>query len=618
MNAALSQALLTSLVLFGLQPVVSQERVVLCEHYAPENRGSWGKQKALSRDVRDFGREWGGEFHDFFQSVIVPEGWRITLYEHPDFHGIAEAYGPGIHKLERMFKQASSFRLTEAPPRPPRPDGSVPMLCEHFGPENKGDWGEQRELWSPIPEFRLQWGDPFTNYFRAIIVPEGWYVAIFDHEYFRGSSELLGPGEHRLRELFQRGSSAKAAQNVESVGHKEKVPTLCEHSAPEQGGAWGKQKTTPRTIPDFGREWGGDFNDFFEAIVVPTGWYVTIYEHPDFHGASNCYGPGEHNLGELRRLASSLRARRLHRMPRPNGPVPTLCERFGPDNGSDWGIQRPIWFTEFDVRGRWGGESNDFFTSVIVPRGWTLFVFEHEDYGGEYEKHVGPIATRLTKLAGRVTSVLAGRGNFDRPDRSHYPFDFTFVIPWFLDPPPDDLHSIGEFVDEDSFAEAGAAILMAAKKKIEDLNGGRDRRELTQAQRAFLERVNNSDRVELHLPENVLNDIRLVYEATLVREVTLLGQTIPIRFDTNSKAQTFDNMIFLETPCLPGNRPQLILLAHHSHHVLQVHQLGGFEEFARSYGRASFVNFTEHGNRGAPNHLEIGANTAQAHSSRSQ
>lgn len=133
-------------------------------------------------------RDWEGKPH-LIRSIRVPAGWRLTLYEKPNFKGAETritsniSWGAGDHWNGRVRSIRVDRAQIQPPITPPSPS-SFPVIYaqpNYQGPAEaiERDFAGNRD-WEGSP-----------HRIRSIRVPQGWYLVLYDKRNFRGKSYNL-------------------------------------------------------------------------------------------------------------------------------------------------------------------------------------------------------------------------------------------------------------------------------------------------------------------------------------------------------------------------------------------------------------------------------------------
>lgn len=250
----------------------------------------------------------------------------------------------------------------------------------------------------------------------SICIPAGWRVILYEDTDYRGdSAELTGPesisdlGRHRLRgrswgdrissirveaprynppgrPTYPSGQGRPGGYDP-GRGNQDGFPNQCDQypmlfSNDDFGG---RSIRLDNPIDDMDRI---GFNDDASSVCVPRGWTVTLYEHDHYRGDALRLD-GEQAISDLKRQrpqgqdwgdrVSSARVERI-RYDQPSEP-PRECDRspmlFGDDGyrGRSLVLQSSI----NDLHRRGFGDDA---SSVCVPRGWTVILYEDTGFRG--------------------------------------------------------------------------------------------------------------------------------------------------------------------------------------------------------------------------------------------
>ncbi len=380
-----------------------------------------GRSFTLRESVSDLHRLGMG---DDASSLCVPAGWGVVLYEDTNFRGdVLELSGPySISDLKRQRPQGrdwgdriSSARVTPPRRRVGRYDGRLPRECDQHPVIFQKDSfaGSVARLDRSIPDLhRLGMGDDASS----ICVPDGWRVVVFEDKNYRGDRlELYGPDA--IQDLKRDrpggrdwGDRISSAQ-VERTGGYRRRPSesggIFKGSPGDQRAACdrypllfeaydfqGRSLSLNDSVPDLRRAGLGNSTG---SLCVPAGWTVSFYEYSDYRGRSFEVS-GRQEIADLRRSrqSSSYWGDQL-------GSVRVIRGR---DSGAGFGNDRydrssrdcpdyPVLFSDHGF----GGERleltgpiedldsaffGDSASSVCVPTGWTVILYEHANFRGDY------------------------------------------------------------------------------------------------------------------------------------------------------------------------------------------------------------------------------------------
>ena len=356
-------------------------------------------------------------FGDDASSVCVPRGWRVILYEDTNFRGDSlQLTGPdSIFDLKRDRPGGRDWgdRISSAQVYPPRRrgGGNPPPQCDRtallFGNDDFG--GRRVTLNDSIPDLhRLGVGDQASS----LCVPPGWRITVYENTGFRGD-RLLVEGPDSIADLKRDRPGGRSwgdrisSVRVESSSRRDR-PVDRDRRPVDPCDRY------PRLFAedDFrGRSYtlrgsAPDLHDFrlghnASSLCVPSGWTVTFYDDDDYRGRSfQVRGP--QTIDDLRRTRwgnwnDRISSARIgigvgRREPDPvldPGPGRTPCDRY------------PILYRNDDFRGRplelrqsitnlHRQGLGDSASSICVPRGWEVTLYEDTNYRGDSLRVVGP------------------------------------------------------------------------------------------------------------------------------------------------------------------------------------------------------------------------------------
>ncbi len=241
--------------------------------------------------------------------------------------------------------------------------------------------GEEYLITRPISNLtRIRFNDEISS----MCIPEGWVINFHEHADYQGRSFTIR-GKGYLRDLRynapdgrdwnDRISSISFRREQQSNRSCNNNPTIFQHVDFQ-----GEQYQVTRPIHDLSRI---RFNDEISSICVPRGWTMTVYEHANYQGRSLTI-KGQGSLRDLRydtpdgrdwndRISSISFGR--------GDEINRICE------------DAPIIFQHVDFEGREYRLTdsihdlsrirfNDEISSICVPKGWSLIVYQHANYQG--------------------------------------------------------------------------------------------------------------------------------------------------------------------------------------------------------------------------------------------
>jgi hypothetical protein len=306
-------------------------------------------------------------FNDRVSSIVVPNGYSITLYEDRNQAGRAVTLGSGRHNLDRFNDLASSVlirRVAENPNVNEKPG------VEFFS--NYDFTGERLKVdtlgYYAMPSY-------FNDQVSSLIIPSGYEVTLYEGYNQAGRSIKLGAGRHNVSRFNDTISSVVIKQV--SAENPTPIPGRREVQLFEDFDYRGDRLVVDRTgyfaIPRY-------FDNRLSSIVVPKGYEVTLYEHYNRGGRSILLRAGRHNLSGFNDTVSSLVVRDVQ-------------EASNPDDGTIPGRREVQFYEDFDYRGdrlvvdRTGYYAVPrYFTrrisSVIVPKGYEVTVYTGYNQSG--------------------------------------------------------------------------------------------------------------------------------------------------------------------------------------------------------------------------------------------
>jgi hypothetical protein len=332
---------------------------------------------------------------DKISSLCVPAGWILEAWEHVDFRGeYLQISGPvEISDLKRESPDGddwgdkfSSIRVI--PPgtvQLPSSCAMAPTLFEHdnFRGLQFALSGDARDL--------HQHG--FGDRASSICVPDGWEVRLHRDSGFSGE-ELTLRGPTSIADLKRDrpqdedwGDTISAARVTRQTGQPPFAcvePALFEHDRYR-----GERYDIKR---DYGDLHGFRRGDKASSACVPAGWELTVFEHTDY-GGRRLTLRGNILVEDLQRSApdgwnwgdkiSSVRVTQ-----RPPGTDPGVpCSVPLGYHDDHYRGRRIELETSDDLHSQGNGDK---LSSVCVPAGRTVILFEHTDRRGRQLQIVGP------------------------------------------------------------------------------------------------------------------------------------------------------------------------------------------------------------------------------------
>jgi hypothetical protein len=384
--------LISSLHVYGVQanplPAICSSVPVAYEddHYR-------GRQIQLTANAADLNLL---SFGDTISSICVPNGWILRFREHAGFEGdFLDVFGPlGMGDIKRdspdqhnWNDQLSSVRVegpsaNQAPPR----CSNNPVLFEHDHFR-----GVQFDLTRDIRDIH-QVG--FGDIASSLCVPTGWQVIVFQNTDL-GGAQLSLTGETAILDLNRdRPGGRDWGDDISSVrviapGGTQPVtctrPVLYEHDS-----FLGREFEVARTLHTLHPFGAGDVAS---SACVPQGWTIELFEHTDFGGdLLRLVGPVtesdfKRNAPDGRDWNDKISSAIV--IPPPGTPPIVGCTSVSLFHDSYYRGKRII--VSSSISNLHDTGDGDKISSVCVPSGRTLILFEHDSLSGRQLQITGPI-----------------------------------------------------------------------------------------------------------------------------------------------------------------------------------------------------------------------------------
>jgi hypothetical protein len=226
-------------------------------------------------------RSWsgGGYWDQRIQSMRVPRGCRVTIYQERNYQGtqarLTENWNPG--PTAAWVGRIRSIRIEwdDDGSRPP-PSGSFPVIYAQ-----RGYQGPAMAVERDQPELRDWDGSPHS--IRSIRVPSGWRLVVYEHPNYGGRSQTLtsnwSPPTNNM------WSGLVRSIRVYGPGDQDRPPVSGSYPVIyAQRGYSGPAMAVERDQPEL-RDWDGSPHSI-RSIRVPEGWRLIIYEQPEYRGRS--------------------------------------------------------------------------------------------------------------------------------------------------------------------------------------------------------------------------------------------------------------------------------------------------------------------------------------------
>ena len=231
--------------------------------YAFSNGGHTGSFQAFGPGKYDMADLTIG--NDTIRSLRVPDGWRVTLYEHDGFSGSTQVLTRDAAELASMSGQVSSL-VIEMPPW----GATIHKDTSYKGTSLTLMPGRYSSLSS------LGFKD---NTISSVTVPSGWRVTLFAGEAFDDAATVLTSSTSNLATLGENDTTSSVVVESSPLGQV----VLYEHY--RYGGT--SQVLGPGRHDVSVLEASGCVgNNTVSSIKVPTNWTVILYEHSGYTGSS--------------------------------------------------------------------------------------------------------------------------------------------------------------------------------------------------------------------------------------------------------------------------------------------------------------------------------------------
>jgi hypothetical protein len=221
--------------------------------------------------------------NDTIRSLSVPEGWRVTLYQHSNFGGSTQVLKRDATELGSMSAQVSSL-VVEMPPW----GATIYNDTNYTGTSltlMPGRYGSLSNL-------------GFSNdALSSVKVPSGWRVTLFADYEFSGNATVLTSSAASLGTVNDTASSivVEEAPLGQVVLYKD-----YRYEGTSQVLGPGRYDMSTLTAT------GAVGNDRVSSIKVPVGWTVILYADSGFSGSSKTLTADCSRIDDFNDKASSL------------------------------------------------------------------------------------------------------------------------------------------------------------------------------------------------------------------------------------------------------------------------------------------------------------------------
>lgn len=353
----------------------------------------------------------GNVANDNLSSVKVPKGMKVTLYEHGGYQGrslVLTQDATAAYLVQNKFNDLTSSIFVEVIPEPVKEVPVVvqeptkpidPVIIKDEEPIDLPDEGEAANTMVTLFEGNYSGNSKklapgrYTgsalgirdNSLSTIVVPEGFNVTLYDQPNFKGRSFII-KGEHA------RAMYLKDFDNVVSSLVIELEPQVMLYTDNLTG-------TSVNLTPGY-----YDVNEFqinnddLSSVKIAPGMWVLLFEHGGFKGrsllltqdASQDFMSGK----EFNNVTSSL----IVGSKDTPLPIVTLYD------GNRTGVLKKLMPGQYPIL----EASNDFLSSLDIPRGLQVTLYDHAGYEGRSMTITQSVNSEFMKHHGfdNVTSSL--------------------------------------------------------------------------------------------------------------------------------------------------------------------------------------------------------------------
>jgi Peptidase inhibitor family I36 len=244
-------------------------------------------------------------FNDRTSSLIVTEGYEVTLYEEYNQAGRSIKLGAGRHNISRFNDIVSSVVIKRAeestPGTPSSPSRKEVLLYDDLN--YRGDRIVVNTTgYYAFPRY-------FDNRLSSLVVPKGYEVTLFEHYDRGGRATILRAGRHNLAD-FNDIVSSMVVRNADEVNNpgNEPIPGRREVQFYDDMSFRGDRIVVDKTgyfaFPRY-------FDNRLSSVIVPKGYEITLFDNYNQGGNSIVLRPGRHNLSNFNDVTSSVVVRRI-------------------------------------------------------------------------------------------------------------------------------------------------------------------------------------------------------------------------------------------------------------------------------------------------------------------
>ncbi len=356
-------------------------------------------------------------------SVRVPPGMKVTLYAEDEFRGTSLTLTKDADKNFLTEKGFTDLRLSISivveEVRELPPDSKIPAVVVY-----KDDFtGTALRL--STGRYDLKDLEAVGNdHISSVRVPKGLRVTLFEHQNFTGRSLTLtsdAPASFLVKNKFNDATTSLTVEAVavtlpaDSVATPGKNPLPAQPTVPVEESVIKKDDLSGVVI--FQGDFSGTAQNFIEpgnyavkdlkignnelsAIKVPEGYRVTLYDGEAFSGRSLVLDETNASTSFLEskkfnNTTSSLEVARVQRVQVYEDAFAGTASRLSPGM--------------YDLPHM--GIGNDQVSSIEIPEGWWVLLFEHEGFRGQsllLTRDADPTYLRNRGFDNQVSSLVVG------------------------------------------------------------------------------------------------------------------------------------------------------------------------------------------------------------------
>jgi hypothetical protein len=348
--------------------------------------------------AQSFGEGWYtvdqlGIGNDDISSIWVPKGWVIIVYEDDKFLGRKKWFKNSVDCLpEEWNDKISSIHIKRDNSFDNYNEGEVVVY------EDCGFRGQRSVLTEgSFRNYQLGIGNDEIS---SIRIPIGWTVTVYEHDNFQGQSQsftgntdCLPPNWNdrissiRVSKRNQYNNYNNNSNNYSNNDDQVVVYRDCYFKSVSK--AFGEG--------NFRHDELGVGNDKMSSLKIPRGWLVTVYENDNFDGASRVF---THDVDcvpqDWNDRISSMRISRLVNY-YSNNPVVVYrdCNYRSESQSFTEG-----WYRDYQL-----GVGNDKISSLKIPWGWTVTVYQDDNYKGASITYTGNIDCLPPEWNDKISSM---------------------------------------------------------------------------------------------------------------------------------------------------------------------------------------------------------------------